>query len=146
MERDGADKTTETLVIPYIWAQIEPSLAIICASVLTYKPLLRDMRLRFGFASSPQRDQPNGSDRTFERLPPRHLQNSRPLSWSLTTFGHDTMIQTLNQERLSGRTEDVMLVSPRRPILAIGSLLASSHEDELGSTIFAPAAKPEPFA
>lgn len=37
-EIDFADESTETLIIPYVCAQIEPSIAIICASVLTYKP------------------------------------------------------------------------------------------------------------
>lgn len=36
----------DTGVEGYIWSQIEPSVAILCACLATYRPLFRDMRIR----------------------------------------------------------------------------------------------------
>lgn len=35
----------------FIWSQIEPSAAILCACFVTYRPLLRDVRVRSIFSS-----------------------------------------------------------------------------------------------
>lgn len=37
---------SDTGVEGYMWSQIEPSAAILCACFATYRPLFRDMRMR----------------------------------------------------------------------------------------------------
>lgn len=38
--------TIDTVVTPYIWSQIEPTTAIICACLTTYRPLFKGLNLR----------------------------------------------------------------------------------------------------
>lgn len=37
--------TIDTIITPYIWSQIEPTMAIICACLITYRPLFSDLDL-----------------------------------------------------------------------------------------------------
>jgi len=39
-------RISDTGVEGYMWSQIEPSAAILCACCATYRPLFRDMRIR----------------------------------------------------------------------------------------------------
>ena len=146
-EIDFADESTENLIIPYVWAQIEPSLAIICASIITYKPFFDDIKSCFGFFS-PQRRRPSDDfDQILEHLSPRRpFQNSRAVPWSLTTSGSDLTIQDMDQKQMSGRTHVNESMPSPAPLCVMGDSHASSQEDGLGITVFAPVMKPECFA
>ena len=49
----------------YMWSQIEPSAAILCACFITYRPLFRDVSLRSIFSKSSASSEPSDVSRRF---------------------------------------------------------------------------------
>lgn len=52
-----------------MWSQIEPSAAILCACLVTYRPLFRDLRVRNIFSSFSRRNASKGESDVSRRFP-----------------------------------------------------------------------------
>lgn len=59
---------TDSGASTYMWSQIEPSAAILCACFVTYRPLFRDVSLRSIFNRSNASTEPSDVSRRFPTI------------------------------------------------------------------------------
>ncbi|KAI4218632.1 MAG: hypothetical protein L6R36_008843 [Xanthoria steineri] len=80
----------------YMWSQIEPSAAILCACFVTYRPLFRDLRVRNIFSSFSRRSASKGESDVSRRFPTNipisHLGSDEGLVDGKRGFGTTTTI------------------------------------------------------
>lgn len=73
----GAD-LTYSLTTPYMWSQLEPTMAVVCACLTTYRPLFAGMHLKFRNTFSRGKRYSSGinDNDTFMEVTPAHSRRS----------------------------------------------------------------------
>ena len=72
---------TDSLTTPYMWSQLEPTMAVVCACLTTYRPLFAGLHLKFLSTFSRNKRYPSrmNENDTFIDLTPSSRRSSR---WS----------------------------------------------------------------
>ena len=79
---------TDSGAATYMWSQIEPSAAILCACFVTYRPLFRDMSLRSIFTRSNASTEPSDVSRRFPTLKSSEMSSEDGLVEHKGGMGH----------------------------------------------------------
>ncbi|KAL2041866.1 hypothetical protein N7G274_005651 [Stereocaulon virgatum] len=74
---------TYSIITPYLWSQLEPTMAVICACLITYRPLIAGLDFKFLSSITPSRKSFSRiSELSFQGKTPRNSQGIR-LTWEL---------------------------------------------------------------
>ncbi|KAL2050288.1 hypothetical protein ABVK25_009396 [Lepraria finkii] len=103
---------TYSIITPYLWSQLEPTMAVICACLITYRPLIAALDLRFLSSMAPSRKSFSRiSDQSSQAKTPRDSQGIR-LTWELQQVTEICLDSTAKQQA----EVSISTPSPRSPL------------------------------
>lgn len=91
----------DSLTTPYMWSQLEPTMAVVCACLTTYRPLFAGLHLKFlsTFSRGKRYASRENDNDTFIDLTPSSRRSSR---WSKSRRPNDNR-ELLRFERMNNQ-------------------------------------------
>lgn len=92
---------TDSLTTPYMWSQVEPTMAVVCACLTTYRPLFAGLHLKFLSTFSRNKRYPSrtNENETIIDVTPNSRRSSR---WSKGRRASDNR-ELLRFERMNNQ-------------------------------------------
>ena len=115
----------DSLTTPYIWSQLEPTMAVVCACLTTYRPLFAGIHLNFlsTFSRNKRYAERVNDNETFIDLTPSSRRSSRWSKGRRTSDNRELLrFERMNNQATKGGLHVVNLPSAGYTPSATGTL------------------------